>query len=171
MIQNSVDVDTLANDTLLQLSNSGIGSPSVRPLVSDVFSEIAMNAVQHAESNIDAYGLIQYYESDRGNGFFCAVSDGGIGVRSSLERNPMLRRQVAYDWTALELASKERITGLPDQTRGLGLWWLSEEMHKPGGQLILHSGLGVLNIREGVAERAERTNLFPGTLAFASVPT
>ena len=169
--QNATDVDALANETLSRLSELGLGSASVRPLVSEVFAEIAMNAVQHADSPIDAYGLIQYYESGNGNRFFCAVSDGGIGIRQSLERNPKLRHLVASDWTALDLASQERISGLSDETRGVGLSWISQEMLKPGGHLILHSGQGMLQIAEGTAGPGMRTILFPGTLAFASIPT
>ena len=169
--QDPVDVVTIANDTLSRLVETGLGSASVRPLVSDVFSESALNAVQHAESPIHAYGLIQFRESSHGNSFLCVVSDGGIGIRRSLQRNPMLISLASDDPTALELASQERITGVPNRTRGLGLSWISEEMRKPGRQMMLHSGLGKLRISDGTSEPARHTTLFPGTLLFASIPT
>ena len=165
------DVDTLVNQTLLRLSDTGLGSGSIRPLVSDVFSELAMNAVQHSESPIDAYGLIQFYESERGSRFICAVADGGIGIRRSLERNPALKPRVPYDWTAIEIASRERISGTGEPMRGIGLSWVSEEMRGAGRQLIIHSGLGALTINEDIESEARRVTLFPGTLAFASIPT
>ena len=170
-LRDPVDVVEIANDMLLRLSELRIGAVSVRPLVSDVFCEIALNAVQHAESPIDAYGLIQFHESPHGNSFLCAVADGGIGIRRSLERNPMLTPLVSDDCAAVQLASQERITGVPDKTRGLGLAWLLEETRKPGGEMLLHSGVGVLTIGDGTVRSTGETTPFPGTLVFASIPT
>jgi len=49
--------------------------------------------------------------------------------------------------------------------------WIAPEDYKPGGQLILHSGIGSLMISEEMETEAKRTTLFPGTLAYASIPT
>ena len=168
---NGSDVETLVNDTLDRLDDASLGSANVRPFVADVFAELAMNAIQHSESQIDAYGLIQFYEYEQGNRFVCAVADGGIGIRASLERNPKLKARVPYDWTAIELASRERISGGGDPARGIGLSWISDEMRSAGRQLIVHSGLGALTINESAESEARRVTLFPGTLAFASIVT
>ncbi len=165
------DVDILVNSTLDRLNDSGMGSPDVRPLVTEVFAELAMNAVQHSESRIDAYGMIQFYEQEQGRRFVCTVADGGIGIRRSLERNEKLRARIPYDWTAIELASRERISGGGEATRGIGLYWISEEMRRAGRQLIVHSGFGALTINESVESEARRVTLFPGTLAFVSIST
>ena len=130
-----------------------------------------MNAIQHSESPIGAYGLIQFYESERGSRFVCTVADGGIGIRRSLERNPELKPRVPYDWSAIELACRERISGEGDATRGIGLFWVSEQMRRTDRQLIVHSGIGALTINEESESDAKRVTLFPGTLAFASIPT
>ena len=72
-----------ANDTLTKL---GMGVANLRPLVSETFAELAMNAVQHAQSIIGAYGLVQFYDPPGGmRRFVCVVADGGIGIRRSLE--------------------------------------------------------------------------------------
>lgn len=98
-----------------------------------------MNAVQHAESRIGAYGLVQFYESERGQRFVCAVANGGIGIRRSLEKNPDFRFRVPYDWVAVELAMGERVSGTGDSTRGIGLYGVAEDMRKSSGrQLIIH---------------------------------
>ena len=165
------EVEALVNGTLDRLDDAGLGSANMRPFVADVFAELAMNAVQHSESQIDAYGMIQFYEHEQGSRFVCTVADGGIGIRRSLERNPELRRRVPYDWAAIELASRERISGGGDPTRGIGLSWISDEMRKSGRQLIVHSGLGALTINESAESEAKRVSLFPGTLAFASILT
>jgi len=108
---------------------------------------------------------------EQGRRFLCAVADGGIGIRCSLERNPELRPRISYDWVAIELALRERISGKGEPTRGIGLYWVSEEMRRSGRQLIVHSGIGALTINEEVESEAKRTTLFPGTLAFASIPS
>jgi hypothetical protein len=165
------EVEDLANQALDSLTNTGLGSANIHPLVSEVFAELALNAVQHSESVIGAFGFIQFYESDRGRRFVCAVADGGIGIRRSLEQNPALRDRVPYDWVAIELALRERVSGTGVATRGIGLYGVAEDMRKPGRQLIVHSGIGMLETSEDVESSSQRTTLFPGTLAYASITT
>lgn len=165
------EVEQLANDALDTLTNTGLGSANIHPLVSEVFAELALNAVQHAESPVGAFGFVQFYQWNYGRRFVCAVADGGIGIRRSLERNPALRSRVAYDWDAIELALRERVSGTGVATRGIGLYGVAEDVRKPGRQLIIHSGIGLLETSEQVESSSRRTTLFPGTLAYASIST
>lgn len=164
-------VEELANGALDQLSAAGLGARNLHPLVSEVFAELALNAVQHSFSPIGAYGFIQFYEFAEAQRFICVVADGGIGIRRSLEQNPDVRDRVSYDWDAIELAVRERVSGTGDKTRGIGLYGVAEDMRNPGRSLIIHSGIGSLQITERVETSARRTTLFPGTLASASIPT
>jgi hypothetical protein len=164
------DVERLAGDALEKMQKSGLGSVNLRPFVSEVFAELALNAVQHSESPIDSYGFVQFYEWAQPQ-FVCVVADGGIGIRKSLERNPALRDKVPYDWVAIELATRERVSGTGDPTRGIGLYGVAEDMRKPGHQLIIHSGLGMLRIDAHMQTKAWRTALFPGTLVHVAIPT
>lgn len=169
--REEAEVEDLANQTLEALARSGLGSGNIHALVSEVFAELALNAVQHSESQIGGFGFIQFYESEHGRRFICAVSDGGIGIRGSLERNPALRDRVPYDWVAIELALRERISGTGSATRGIGLYGVAEDMRRPGRELILHSGIGMLETSEDIESSSRRTTLFPGTLAYASIAT
>ena len=155
----------------MALQESGLGAANIYPIVSETFAELAMNAVQHAESPIGAYGFVQFYDSEFGPRFVCGVADGGIGIRRSLERDPALRDRVPYDWGAIEVALQERVTGTGENTRGIGLYGVVQDMRQPGRQLIVHSGIGMLRISEDMTSEASRTRLFPGTLAYASIPT
>ncbi len=131
-----------------------------------------MNAVQHSQSEIGSVGLIQFYQSDAGERFVCAIADGGIGIRQSLESNAALRSRATYDWTAIELALEEGTSGTGSSRRGIGLFGVAEEMAKPGRQLIIHSGIGLLLTGGGAASDATRSSVrFPGTLVSASIPT
>ena len=100
----------------------------------------------------------------------CAVADGGIGIRRSLERTPEYRSPVPCDWVATELAMRERVSGTGDSRRGIGLYGVAEDMRVGDRQLIIHSGIRSLQINEDLQTEARRTRLFPGTLAFASIP-
>jgi len=170
--QTEREVETLANRVLDSLASEGFGAANLRPLVTEVFYELAANAVQHSESPVGAFGLIQFYGFARSRRFVCVVADGGIGIRESLQRNRELRDRVPYDWVAIELAARERVSGSGDPTRGIGLHGVSEDMRKPGRSLIIHSGIGMMMvISPDVESSATRSTLFPGTLAFAAIPT
>jgi hypothetical protein len=165
------EVEDLANEALDSLRESGLGASNVYFLVTEIFAELAQNAVQHSQSRVHALGFIQFYESKHGRRFVCAVADGGIGIRRALEMNPALRDRVAYDWDAIELALRERVSGTGGATRGIGLYGVAEDMKRPGRHLIIHSGQGMLETREDVQTSSRRVNLFPGTLATASITT
>jgi len=166
------EVDKLANAASDRLTAAGVGAANLYSVVTEVFAELAMNAVQHSQSEIGSVGLIQFYQSDAGERFVCAVADGGIGIRRSLESNVDLRSRATYDWTAIELALEEGISGTGSNRRGIGLFGVAEDMAKPGRQLIIHSGIGLLLTGGGAAVDAMRSSVrFPGTLVSASIPT
>lgn len=164
-------VEALINVAYDALQKSGLGAANLYPIVSEVFAELAMNAVQHAESPIGAYGFLQFYRFEAGQRFVFGVADDGIGIKRSLEKNPEHRDRVPYDWDAIELAAQERISGTGDKARGIGLFGVAEDMRRAGRQLIIHSGIELLQISEDMKSEALKTRLFPGTLAYASIPT
>lgn len=84
--------------------------------------------------------------------------------------NPDIRERVYYDWDAIELAMQERISGTGIPTRGIGLYAISDDMRKPGHHLLIHSGIGLVSQSEELEADARRTTLFPGTLAYATIP-
>lgn len=165
------EVDELADQAHERLESSKLGAPNLYPVVSEIFGELALNAAQHSESPMGSFGFIQFFRFSDGERFVCAVADGGIGIRRSLERNPDLVGRFHYDWDAIELAVQERVSSTGDQHRGIGLFGVAEDMRNPGHQLILHSGQGAVERREDVEASARRVTLFPGTLAYAGIPT
>lgn len=169
--QSLEDVQRLANHAHDRLRSAGFGSVNLSTVVSELFSELANNASEHSESPIGAFGCIQFVEAAAGSRFTCVVADGGIGIRGGLCKSPELRRRVLYDWDAVELATRERVSGTSDPHRGIGLFAVAEDARQLAGSFLLHSGIGLLEIREDRATRARRTRLFPGTLAYLSVPS
>jgi len=169
--ETTAGASDITNRAFARLQSANLGAANLTSVVTELFSELALNAAQHSESQVGAFGCVQFYEFESGSRFTCTVADGGIGVFESLRRNEALRSRVSYDWDALELAVRERVSGTGDPHRGIGLYGVSEDVRRPGRSLLLHSGLGSLEITEDLESSARRTRLFPGTLAFLSIPT
>lgn len=162
-------VDRLVEDASEHLMSADLTAANLIPVVGSVFAELASNAVQHSESPVGALGFIQFRRTQKGNRFICVVADGGIGIRAALERNPNLRDRVPYDWSAIELAVQERVSGTGEATRGIGLYYIAQDMQLAGRQMIIHSGQGWLSV-SALNDRAGRTTLFPGTLVSVEIP-
>lgn len=88
-----LEVENLTETAIERLGDANVGSINLHTVVSEIFAELAINAVQHSESEIGGFGLIQFYgvAASRSRRFICVVADGGIGIRASLERNPLIR--------------------------------------------------------------------------------
>jgi len=168
--RTTAEASDITNRAFESLQSAGIGAVNLTTVVTELFSELALNAVQHSESEVGAFGCVQFFEFGGGARFTCTVADGGVGVLASLSRNEAIRSRVSYDWDALELAVRERVSGTGDPHRGIGLYGVSEDVRRPNCSLLLHSGVGSLQIDESLESSARRTRLFPGTLAFLSIP-
>lgn len=166
----AAEATSVTNHAHARLHSANVGSVNLSSVVAELFGELTMNAAQHSESSIGAFGCVQFFDFEKGSRFTCTVADGGIGVRSSLCRNEAIRARISYDWDALELAVRERVSGTGDPNRGIGLYGVSEDVRRPESSLLLHSGIGSLEINEDLESSARRTRLFPGTLAFLSIP-
>ena len=59
---SETQVDDVTNDISETLQDSGLGAANLHSVVSETFAELAMNAVQHAESPIGAYGFVQFHQ-------------------------------------------------------------------------------------------------------------
>lgn len=167
----TADAENLVNQTFERLQVGDYAAGNLTQVVTELFAELALNAAQHSESPVGSFACVQFYEYETGSRFTCTVADGGIGVLKSLHRNPALRTRAYFDWDALELAIRERISGTGDPHRGIGLYGVSEDVRRPDRALLIHSGLGSLEIREDMETAARRTRLFPGTLATLMIPS
>ena len=151
------------------LTSSGMGAANIHPIVCEMFSELANNAAEHSESRIGAYGFARFYSSSGDSRFLCAVADGGRGISLALQGNPALATP-ANEWSAIELAVQELVTGTAKRTRGIGLYSVFDEMHRPGRELMIHSGKGVLTVNADSEIHIVRGGVFPGTLVSVAVP-
>lgn len=165
------DVDNLLVEAFERIEEAGLGAPNVRTTAVDVFAELAYNAVQHSNTPIGALGMVQLYQFADGPRFVCIVAEGGIGIKASLAQNPSLAEQLTSDRGAIRLALNDHVSGTGEPTRGLGLPFVAKMARVPRGQMIIHSGIGMLDLIGTDTYRLEDTTIFPGTLAFAGIPT
>ena len=114
--------------------------------------------------------MIHFDNDTTGQSIVCAVADAGVGIRTSLERIPEYARRFPYDWVAIEYATHERISGTGDSQRGIGSYGVTEDMLVEGRQLLIHSGVGMMNMTQILQRRTARAKLFPGVLIVASIP-
>ncbi|MDE2836815.1 MAG: hypothetical protein OXL97_04810 [Chloroflexota bacterium] len=164
------EVEQLADDALECLSADKPVAGNLSALILNTFAELGNNAAEHAASPTGAFGMVQSYEPPSGGmQFWCTVADGGIGIRASLARNPALKPR--YDRTAIEEALKELVTGTGSSHRGLGLFGIVEDMRPHGHEFIIHSGTGIMHLREEDSDPVAQQCpiLFPGTLAGARI--
>ena len=164
------NVEELENTLIENLEHRNLSSVNVHTDVGVAFAELANNAVEHAESSIGTYGLVQFYEWNPPR-FVCAVADGGIGIRDSLQKNPWYARLALTDWDAIDYATLENVSGTSDRTRGMGLHHIVNDILPPDRELNINSGVGFFHTDGGAGPtRTRRSYLFPGTSAFINVP-
>jgi anti-sigma regulatory factor (Ser/Thr protein kinase) len=111
-----------------------------------VLSETCMNILDHSGD----IGMIavQKYCVQHGRPFvMIGIADCGRGVRASLSRAHL----EADDWdheTALRQALKHGISGVPNEDRGLGLYFVAKHIREYQGTLHFRSGDTRLRIKE-----------------------
>jgi len=79
-------------------------------------------------------------------------------------------RGVTIDDRGVAVAKVHKSIGTGEPHKGIGLYAVAEDARLRGGSLLLHSGLGSLEIREDRESEARRTRLFPGTLGYLAIP-
>ena len=162
-------VENLGDAVDDSLISSNLSSRNLYSDVNMVFGELGNNAVEHADSPIDAYGFVQYVASERQPRFVCIIADGGIGIRASLQKNPDHEGHALTDQAAIEYATYENIS-VHGNTRGLGLAQIVEFVLPPNRELNITSGNGFLHVDGELQRKPRYSNLFPGTSAFVNIP-
>ena len=170
-LRSITEVEDLENSIIEILERRSLSSVNLHADVAVAFAELGNNAVEHAQSPIEAYGLVQFYRWNQRSRFVCAVADGGIGIWASLQKNPEHERHALTDWNAIEYAIQENTSGTGDRTRGMGLHHIANDILPPDRDLNINSGTGILFTNGKTLQPSRRpSNLFPGTSAFINVP-
>jgi hypothetical protein len=112
--------------------------------IATVISEVAQNTFDH---NTGTYGFIalQVYRGKKGRFAEIGVADCGLGLRTTLSRNPRFR--ITSDVHAIQLAAQLGVSQHNDVTRGTGLHHLLRIAYKHGGSVHIRSGAGKVSYR------------------------
>ena len=171
VMQSFSDVERAADHILDELVSIPTSIPSnLPPTISETFVELANNGVEHSQSELGTLGMVALDMGRKTGNFEIAVADGGVGISPALKAAANIDKKRTWrDWSSIEYATGELVSGTGDPHRGIGLFGVAEESRLPGAVLRLSSGRGVLHISEQSQIRAIRNNLFPGTLAYISI--
>ena len=140
------EAQDLTNSLEENLHDQATGAPSIRPELVEMFSELVNNAAEHGMSPDGAQVHVRYLPHRKGHAFDVVIADSGPGIRATLSANPALPQQDS-DSQAISLAVQELVSGTSVPTRGIGLWMTLTEMSKPGRQLRIQSGSGLLTLQ------------------------
>lgn len=167
---NSGEIENIANEMQTTFHENFTGLASLLQPCHVVFSELANNAVEHANSN-GGFILAQQYDYEDGSKLEIAVGDCGIGIPGSLKQNARIRGKFGTDQEAIMLVLDGGLSRINDPYRGYGLSHVKEELiYAPDRSLTLRSGTGYAILRAGGRPYSASCDYFPGTLAYSVIP-
>ena len=167
---SSFQVEQLSNEMFSIFTTQRLGPPILIHTYTAFLGEIADNVILHADST-GGYVLVQQYINEDGPVVDVSIADCGIGVRSSLEKNPDCP-PIDTDMNAIELALREGVSSLQDPHRGFGLYDLTDNLQRHAGrQMTVRSGNGIIIVRgNGEVVRQHNPVHYPGTIFNVTIP-
>ena len=163
------DIERLAN--VIELTRA-IGPSNVWNEMPGIFYELALNAVQHSQSVAGCYVVLEYATvAPSGILYAVGVADNGIGIPTSLRQNPDLTH-ILSDAEAIAHATELHVTSTGEPQRGLGLDHIMQVVKRFRGNFVLISGVGYVNIVNGLMinrENVSSTDCLLGTVAVVTL--
>jgi anti-anti-sigma regulatory factor/anti-sigma regulatory factor (Ser/Thr protein kinase) len=118
--------------------------------------EIVKNVTEHAQSPVGGFAMAQHFK--RRHEFEVAIVDPGVGIRTSLQRNPQYE-DVVTDLEAIRTSLELGVTSRRSAVRGIGLFAIWRLLHENAGTLVVRSG-------SAVVERGQRESAAEGLAPF-----
>lgn len=164
------DIEDLAQNMEERFQTELLGFGSILSACHTIFSELATNVVCHAES-LGGYVLAQQDNRRDASVIEIAVADTGIGVRASLQKNANYRT-LHSDAEAMELAIKEGVSSLEDNSRGYGLYHVTDDVKKNDSrEMTMRSGQGKITLRgDGSITKEDGCVTYSGTIVNVVIP-
>lgn len=114
--------------------------------LASIFSELCHNVPEHAGSNSNGLAAMQIYRGRYGPFMQFVVADQGVGILETLQRNPT-HSHLVDDVEAIAASLQPRTSEYLDESRGNGLAFLVERVHRLKGRLHIRSGSGKVYVR------------------------
>ena len=163
------EIEELAN--FIEITRAA-GPSNVWNEMSGIFHELALNAVQHSMSAAGCYAVLAYATTEpAGIVYTVGVADCGIGIPASLRKNSDLSH-IASDAESIAYATELHVTGTGEPERGLGLDHVMQVVKGNGGNFVLISGMGYINVVNGLIvdkEDVSSTDSLSGTVTVVTL--
>lgn len=130
------EVQDAARVLTVKLTEHTVWSPDSCAALSGLAFELGENVRQHSASS---EGVVALETDGSDKRIRMAVADAGIGIRTSLARNPE-HIDLDDDLTAIERAVRAGETGEPGAGGGMGLCLTRAIVRGNGGRVLLRSG-------------------------------
>ncbi len=133
-------------------------------------SEATQNTFEHGTDTCGLFTM-HVYGQGQNRRLEIAIADYGSGLAATLRNNPALG-EITTDRIALRRSVKLGVSQFQDQTRGNGLYRLTELTHKYHGTLQIRSGSAVLRITpQNPTGRTIPVTRMPGVQITLHLPT
>jgi len=141
------DVEALM-DRVAKVAEGHFGKGTTATACATALGAATENVIDHAQSPVGAWVAAQRY---RRTGLELAVVDLGLGIPTTLGRNPV--HAGLSDLDAVELALEDRVTSTGQDGRGAGLAELRTAVRQAGNStLVIRSGRAHLTISQRGSE-------------------
>ena len=167
------EANALWERTSQSLIDCNAGPSNICQEIDAIFEELALNAAQHSFSSVGCSATVECFTSEDEIVFIVGIADAGIGIPTSLRRNPEYE-SISDDEDAILRATEMDVTGTME-SRGVGLYHVTEVVRAYRCELAIVSGTGFLMVKEG--EALSLGNLeelghspYDGTIAIVSLP-
>ena len=165
------EIELLANQMEELFHTELMGYGGILETCHTIFSELATNVLNHADS-AGGYVLAQQYNYRDGPIVEIAVADCGIGIHASLQKNRN-HEQIVSDADAIELAVKEGVSSLDDRWRGYGLYYVTDGVKQNNNrEMTIRSRHGTMTLQGNgkISKREDDSPIYSGTIVNVSIP-
>ena len=167
------EANALLERTSQSLIDCNAGPPNTCQEIDAIFEELALNAAQHSHSSVGSSATVECFTSEDEIVFIVGIADAGIGIPTSLRRNPEYE-SISDDEDAILRATEIDVTGTME-SRGVGLYHVTEIVRAYRGELAIVSGAGFLTVKGGEAPILGSLEelgypAYDGTIAIVSLP-
>jgi len=152
-------------------SQNSRGLPDMTPILLKYFRrslyEIYLNAVEHAETQLDVFSCGQFFPKKKQLDF--CLTDFGIGIKENIIKkiNLTLEPEKAIHW-AMQAHNTTRKGKKPG---GLGLKLLKEFIIHNEGMIVIVSDAGYWELKNGQVTMKHFDSSFPGTVVLIEINT
>jgi signal transduction histidine kinase len=159
------------NDYIIKyFSRNSRGLPDMTPILLKYFRrslyEIYLNAVEHAETQLDVFSCGQFFPKKKRLDF--CLTDFGIGIKENIIKkiNLTLEPEKAIDW-----AMQPHNTTRKGKPGGLGLKLIREFIILNEGMIVIVSDAGYWELKNGQVTMKHFDSSFPGTVVLIEINT